>query len=133
MEFETLNFERPGYEPYQRVLDEIRQLGNRLHANTKFDKLTKWRAANLRYVVAEASLFTAHELPADWGLLVREGEELRLVQRPVFHEIEDAQRLTLLHRIAIAATRAALRASPAVYPSAVTDDRAAEKTACTST
>lgn len=105
-EYETLNFERPGYEPYQRVLEEIRRLSVRLHANTKFDRLTKWRAANLRYVVAEPGLFAGHELPADWGLLVREGEGLQLVQVPILHEVEDAQRLALLHRIAMAATRA---------------------------
>ena len=110
-EFETLNFERPGYEVYQHVLDEMRQLGARLHANTKFDKLTTWRAANVRYVVAEPGLFADHELPSDWGLLVRDGDELKLTRLPVFHEVEAAQRLALLHRIALTATRAANRAA----------------------
>ncbi len=108
-EYETFNFERPGYEPYQRVLADMRRLSRRLHANTKFEKLVKWRAANLSYVVSEQDLFATHELPADWGLLVREGDGLKLVQRPVFHEIEETQRLALLHRIAIAATRAAFK------------------------
>ena len=48
-EFETLNFERPGYEVYQQVLAEMRKLTARLHANTKFDKLTTWRVANVRF------------------------------------------------------------------------------------
>ena len=109
-EYETLNFERPGYEVYQRVLDDMRRLAARLHSNTKFDKLTAWRAANVRYVVAEPGLFAEHELPADWGLLVREGDDLKLVRLPIFHEVEAAQRLALLHRIALAATRAANRA-----------------------
>src|SRR6185436_16532277 len=52
-EFETLDFERPGHERYRRVLDEITRLTTRLHANTKFDKLVKWGAANLFYLVAE--------------------------------------------------------------------------------
>jgi hypothetical protein len=38
-EFETLNFERPGYERYEKVIGEMRQLTNRLHENTKFDRL----------------------------------------------------------------------------------------------
>jgi hypothetical protein len=104
-EFETLNFERPGYEPYQQVLDEMRMLSARLHGQTKFDRLSKWRAASLQYIVAEAGLFEEHELPAGWGLLLRDGETLRLATRPVLHQVGDSQRLALLHRIAITATR----------------------------
>jgi hypothetical protein len=105
-EYETLNFERPGYEDYQSVLEEIRRLSFQLHAKTKFDKLTKWRAANLHYVVAEPELFRMHELPAGWGLLLRNGEQLEPVIRPVLHDVDESQRLTLLHRIALAGTRA---------------------------
>jgi hypothetical protein len=105
-EYETLNFERPGYEDYQVVLEDIRRLSFQLHAKTKFDKLTKWRAANLHYVVAEPEIFRMHELPAGWGLLLRNGEKLEPVIRPVFHDVDESQRLTLLHRIALAGTRA---------------------------
>jgi hypothetical protein len=105
-EFETLNFERPGYEDYQSVLEAIRRLSLQLHAGTKFDKLVNWRAANLHYVVAESGLFLPHELPAGWGLLIRQGTSLELSVRPVFCEVDDEQRLTLLHRIALAGTRA---------------------------
>jgi hypothetical protein len=106
-EYETLNFERPGYEDYQIVLEEIRRLSFQLHAKTKFDKLSKWRAANLHYVVAEPELFRMHELPAGWGLLLRSGNALEPVIRPVFQEVDESQRLALLHRIALAGTRAA--------------------------
>jgi hypothetical protein len=105
-EYETLNFERPGYEDYQIVLEDIRRLSFQLHAKTKFDKLTKWRAANLHYVVAEPDLFRMHEVPAGWGLLLRKGDKLNPVMRPVFHDVDESQRLTLLHRIALAGTRA---------------------------
>jgi hypothetical protein len=105
-EYETLNFERPGYEDYQSVLEEIRSLSFQLHAKTKFDKLVKWRAANLHYVVSEPELFRLHELPAGWGLLLRTGDTLETVVRPVFHDVDESQRLTLLHRIALAGTRA---------------------------
>lgn len=105
-EYETLNFERPGYEDYQEVLEEIQRLSLQLHAKTKFEKLTKWRSANLHYVVAEPELFRIHELPAGWGLLLRAGDSLEPVIRPVFHEVDESQRLTLLHRIALAGTRA---------------------------
>lgn len=108
-EFETLNFERPGHERYQRTLAEISRLTARLYANTKFDKLVKWGAANVFYVVAEPETVAAHELPACWGLLVREGAALRLVTKPVLHEIAEPERLSLLHRISMAATRAVNR------------------------
>jgi len=106
-EYETLDFERPGYEAYDRVIKEVRRLSARLHRQTKFECLTQWRAANLHFLVAEPDLFAAHELPADWGLLLRNGDALELVIRPVLHGARAAQRLSLLHRIAMAGTRAA--------------------------
>ena len=108
-EFETVNFERPGHERYQRTLDEISRLTSRLYANTKFDQLVKWNAANLFYVVAEPETVAAHELPACWGLLMRNGATLRLAAKPVLHEIAAPERLSLLHRISLAATRAVNR------------------------
>ena len=70
----------------------------------------------MRYIVTEPGLFAGHELPADWGMLVRDGRELQLARLPVFHEVEEAQRLALLHRIALAATRAVQRAvAPATH------------------
>ncbi len=108
-EFETLNFEQPDHERYQRTLGEINRLTSQLYAKTKFDKLVKWGAANLFYLVAEPETVMPHELPACWGLLVREGAALRLVAKPVLHEIAEPERLSLLHRISIAATRAVNR------------------------
>ena len=104
-EYETLDFERPGYEIYQRLLREVRRLSARLHNQTKFEQLTQWRAANLHFLVAEPDLFHAHELPADWGLLLRREEHLELIVRPVLHTVSQPQRLALLHRIAMAGTR----------------------------
>jgi len=108
-EFETLDFERPGHERYQHTLDEISQLTSRLYSNTKFDKLVKWGAANVFYVVAEPEMVLPHELPACWGLLVRDAGALQLVAKPVLHEVSEPERLSLLHRISLAATRAVNR------------------------
>jgi hypothetical protein len=104
-EFETLNFQRPGYERYEKVIGEIRQLSQRLHENTKFEKLTKYGSANLYYLVADSGVFAQHELPADWGWLRPVGDELELVTKPIWHDAEDDQRLEFLHRIAMTATR----------------------------
>jgi hypothetical protein len=114
-EYETLNFERPGYERYEKILREIRQLSDRLHGNTKFDRLTKYGVANLFYVVAEPAAVCAHVLPCGWGLLERTGDELVLKIKPHWHEVPEEDRLAFLHRIALAATRAVNREHGAAF------------------
>jgi len=106
-EFETLNFERPGYERYEKVVCEIRQLSSHLHENTKFEKLTKYGSANLFYLVADADVLAPHEMPAGWGWLCPVGDSLELVTKPIWHDVDEDQRLEFLHRIAMKATRPA--------------------------
>jgi hypothetical protein len=108
-EYQSINFERPGHERYQRTLEDIRRLARRLHANTKFDRLVKWGAANLFWVVAEPGMIAMHELPAGWGLLLREDDTLRAIAKPLLHEVAESERLALFHRIALAASRAVNR------------------------
>ena len=108
-EFETLNFERRGYEQYAKVIGEIRQLSSRLHENTKFEKLSKYGSANLHYLVPDSDVLAPHELPADWGWLRPVGDSLDLMSKPIWHEVDEDQRLEFLHRIAMTATRAANR------------------------
>ena len=108
-EYQSVNFERPGHERYQRTLRDIQRLVSRLHANTKFDRLVKWGAANLFWVVSDPDLIKSHELPAGWGLLIRDGANLRVAAKPLLHEVPESERLALLHRIALAASRAVNR------------------------
>jgi hypothetical protein len=108
-EFETLNFERPGYERYEKIIREMQRLSDRLHQNTKFDRLTKYGAANLLYVVAEPELVAPALLPVGWGLLEREGESLVLKSKPQWHEVAEEERLNFFQRIAMAATRSVNR------------------------
>jgi len=108
-EYETLDFQRPGYERYDKIIREMRQLSARLHENTKFERLAKYAAANLFYVVAEPGLVTSSALPCGWGLLERAGEELLLKTRPHWHEVPEPDRLAFLQRVAMAATRAVNR------------------------
>jgi hypothetical protein len=114
-EYETLNFERPGYERYEKIIREIQQLSDRLHGNTKFDRLTKYGAANLFYVVAEPAAICSHVLPCGWGLLERVGEALVLKVKPHWHEVPEEERLAFLQRIAMAATRAVNREHGATF------------------
>lgn len=106
-ELDGCDFIRTGDECYLKLLEEIQRLTERLHAQTKFDDLLRWGAANLCYVVAEPEVAAAHEIPAGWGLLLHQSGALQLAARPLWHEVADANRQTLLQRTAIAATQTA--------------------------
>jgi hypothetical protein len=108
-EFETCRYERAGYEPYDKLLQELRTLSARLHQQTKFSDLYRWRAANLHYVVAHDSIVKPHELPYGWGLLVAEKDALLVHQEPTWQDASEQARFTLLQQISIAATRAVHR------------------------
>jgi hypothetical protein len=105
-EFDGYRFEAAGYEPYDQLVAEIRTLSRRLHAQTKFSRLVRWKAANLHYVVAEPGVARSHELPAGWGLLVRAGEALETETAAVWQEASDHDRWNLLTRIAMCGTKA---------------------------
>jgi hypothetical protein len=105
-EFDSYRFEAAGFEPYDLIVREMRTLSARLHAQTKFDRLARWRAANLHYVIAEPGVAKPHEIPHGWGLLVRNGAELTVAVEPTWHDASEAARFGLLLRIAMAGTRA---------------------------
>jgi hypothetical protein len=113
-EYETLDFQRPGYERYDKIIREMRQLSARLHENTKFERLARYAAANLFYVVAEPGLITPPALPCGWGLLERAGDELVLRSKPHWHDVPEEDRLAFFQRIALAATRSVNREHGAV-------------------
>ena len=104
-EFETYRLGEAGYGPYDRLMSEIQLLSKRLHDKTKFDTLCRWRAANLFYVVGENGVAKVSELPFGWGLLEREGDSLALIAQPLLTEAPDENRLMLLQRIALVASR----------------------------
>lgn len=108
-EFDGFRFEGAGFAPYDHLSRQIRRLSMRLHEQTKFANLLRWRAAHLHYVVAEEGVAQAHELPAGWGLLVRNGEEIELHEPAVWQEIPEAHVLDFLLRIAASNTRAVQR------------------------
>ena len=82
------------------------QLQNRLFRNVKFETMSRYRCANVFYLVVEPGLVEASEVPVGWGLLERQEGMLALRQRPTLHACAPANRLTMLQRIAAAGTRA---------------------------
>ena len=64
----------------------------------------------------EEGIFAEAEIPAGWGLLVRNGDALRLARSPVTLDASVDQRGGLLEMIAMAGTRAMNRAAGVVLP-----------------
>jgi len=105
-EFDSQNFSAIGHRGYPRLMRELRALQNRLYDCTKFDKLMRYRCANLFFLVLPAQLFREPEIPVGWGALVESNETLTLARKPIWHDIAAENRLRLLQRIALAGTRA---------------------------
>ena len=114
-EYHSVDFQRPDHERYQRTLRDIQRIQGSLHANTQFDRLVKWGAANLFWLVADPEVIAGHELPVGWGLLIRRGEGLDVAIKPLLHEVSESERLGLFHRIAMAASRAVNREHGIAY------------------
>ena len=104
-EFDSQNFTEIGHRGYMRLLHELGALQNRLYDCTKFDKLIRYRCANLFFLVLPEHLFRDTEIPVGWGVLVESKRELILARKPVWHETREEDRIRLLHRIALAGTR----------------------------
>lgn len=104
-EFDSHNFQAIQHRGYTRVLRELGALQNRLYDCTKFEKLIRYRCANLFFLVLPRELFRESEIPVGWGTLVRRGDELRLERKPTYYENSGEARLRFLQRIAAAGTR----------------------------
>ena len=115
-EYDSYSLEQAEHAPYRKVLKELGTVSRQLHGETKMESLLKWQAANLHYLVVEPGLVETHEIPLGWGLLVRATGRLELLVRPEWREIEEATRLTFLHRVAAAGTRATNRELRVDYP-----------------
>jgi hypothetical protein len=99
-EFDTVDLRGTKHKTYQRVMREIDIGQRRLFGKTKFDRLRRYRCANLNYLVVEPGVLEQHEVPMGWGLLVNRGGRLILETKPLWQEIKAVDRLRLLERIA---------------------------------
>ena len=66
----------------------------------KFDRVFSYRMANLHYLVVEAELLALHEVPVGWGVLMRSGDHLELISKPVWQDISVEEQLVFIQRIA---------------------------------
>jgi hypothetical protein len=104
-EFDSDNFSAIGHRGYARLVRQLQTLQARLYDCTKFEKLIRYRCANLFFIVLPEQLFRETEVPVGWGALVESNDALKLVHKPVWHEVDAVDRLHVLHRIAVAGTR----------------------------
>jgi len=104
-EFDSENFSAIGHRGYARLVRELQTLQNRLYDCTKFEKLVRYRCANLFFIVLPQPLFRDSEVPVGWGALVESNDTLIVVRKPIWHEATAPNRLHVLHRIAVAGTR----------------------------
>ena len=104
-EFDSENFSTIGHRGYARLTRELGALQTRLYDCTKFEKLIRYRCANLFFIVLPEQLFCESEVPVGWGALVESNDTLAVVRKPIWHDATVANRLHVLHRIAVAGTR----------------------------
>ena len=104
-EFDSYDFAAIKHRGYDRVLRELTILQNRLYDSTKFEKLFRYRCANLFFLVLPNELFREPEIPIGWGALVESHGALTLMRKPLWRESARETQLGLLHRIAAAGTR----------------------------
>src|SRR5206468_7975243 len=104
-EFDSQNFSEIGHRGYARLVRELQTLQNRLYDCTKFEKLIRYRCANLVFIVLPEQLFRESEVPVGWGALVESNDTLTLVRKPIWHDATAASRIHVLHRIAVVGTR----------------------------
>jgi hypothetical protein len=89
-EWDTFAGEFLAHAGYQRLLASIIRVQNRLQNCTKFAWITRYRLANLNYMVAPEKLMTLDELPPGWGLLESNNRAgLNLYQQAQFMRIQN--------------------------------------------
>ena len=105
-EFDSHDFTAIGHRGYARVLRELNAVQNRLYDCSKFDKLIRYRCANLFFLVLPNELSRDSEIPVGWGALVESDGTLALMRKPVWRETTAENRTRFLEHIAAAGTRA---------------------------
>ncbi len=104
-EWDSHDFDAIGHRNYSRILRELSALQNQLRDGTKFEKLVRYRCANLFFLILPNELFHPAEIPIGWGALVQDDGALTLERKPIWHDTPREDQLQFLHRIALAGTR----------------------------
>jgi hypothetical protein len=114
------DFEKSRLLPYRRVLRQLAKLEERLHGQTKFNLIARWRLADELWILAATGVVKPREVPAGWGLaecspaVLRRGVQhalamgtlpLRVIVHAPRHASPEHRRARILRNIAIELTR----------------------------
>jgi hypothetical protein len=114
------DFEKSRLLPYRRVLRQLAKLEERLHGQTKFNLIARWRLADELWILAATGVGKPREVPAGWGLaecspaVLRRGVQhalamgtlpLRVIVQAPRHASPEHRRARILRNIAIELTR----------------------------
>jgi hypothetical protein len=102
-EFDTYDFGAIQHRGYTRATREIATLQSSVVANTKFEKLARYRCANVFYLVTTRELRC--DVPDRWGLLIESDDSLAVARKPVWHDTKPEAQLAFLEKLAGVATR----------------------------
>jgi hypothetical protein len=111
-QFDSYRFPEYRHAGYRKLAKQIAVAKHGIIDGTKFDRLFSYRLANLHYLVVEEALLEPQEVPTGWGLLVREGEELSLMKKPAWLDINVETQLIFLQRIAARKSYIGISTSP---------------------
>lgn len=104
-EYDSHDFDTIEHHGYTCVLREFTALQKHLNGGTKFERLVRYRCANLFFLVLPNELFCESEVPIGWGALVESHDSLALVRKPTWYDNGVETRFQFLQRIASAGTR----------------------------
>lgn len=97
-EWDPFDPEKLPHSGYRRLIRRIVALQRKLEGNTKFERVTRYRLANLHFLVAPAGLVQSERVPPGWGLLEAvDHQRLELSVQPRFYAINNE--LAWLERI----------------------------------
>lgn len=120
-ELETWDFAASRIDSYRRVVRELRRVEKRLHGETKFGLMSRYRLADHLYLFTPSGLLRRSELPRGFGLIEASAMRLRhpmpvdpeaplpiseRVPAPALH-CDPEHRVRLLRNLAVAASRTA--------------------------
>ena len=68
-DLETWDYEGSRTSSYRRLLKTIERIEKRLHGETKFHTMPRYRLADHLYLFTPVGLLKSHEIPTGWGLV----------------------------------------------------------------
>ncbi len=103
-EWSAFDFSTLDHKPYRQTVDKIERIHRHLLGNTKFDLMSRYKLANVHYLVTIPGLLDEAEVPLGWGLLEGDGNDELFEKRLPVH-VQQSETIQWMEQIAKASTR----------------------------